>query len=582
MIAGVWSSRGPAEADHVLAQMVRAVRVVPEGVLQNGNHRLAAWLLPPVGTLDRTRNIVSLGSARRIPEAVHLQNTANIEGDYALIAQHPQGLLLSRGRHAGRCLYFARIRDGTVAACSRFEPLLACLNSLSLNVRKLGRLILAQTSADSTDTAYLEVRRVAAAEAVLFGSQGIFDVRRANVTTTVHPGTADEVAEDLRAALSRAVSRAIEGRRRVAILVSGGLDSSGVLALAVAASRGASKPELDAINLCFAGPGDDRPHMKELCKSLDIVPIRVAPSEASQNVIRALTADGAPFTSPTAGWNVALRERARERGADAILTGAGGDQVFNGDAYVLARQAWGAARCRNDLSVWRSPTLVRLARRLIAPPLVSVCPSIRRIQRQRIARARWPWAGPRLREIVRDLYVREPPSHEWMDTSGQIKLQRLLQGDFLHIAETRGQLETVTGIERLDPLMDDEVVNLVTSLPKEMLLLGGRQKGLYRYALRRVLPESLLARTDKARFEPAIAEMVRGADLCALRELASMRHLGELGLVDPARYRACFDAALSAVGTPPNWLAIWPVLAVEAFAALRVISRQEGAWAATA
>src|SRR5438477_489510 len=92
--------------------------------------------------------------------------------------------------------------------------------------------------------------------------------RNASLSTTLlisRDGTPDELAEEVRTALRRAVSRSLEGTRRVAIQVGGGLDSSTILALAVAAARGAGHPEIEAITLSFASPGDDRPHLKQLC-----------------------------------------------------------------------------------------------------------------------------------------------------------------------------------------------------------------------------------------------------------------------------------------------------------------------------
>jgi hypothetical protein len=190
---------------------------------------------------------------------------------------------------------------------------------------------------------------------------------------------------------------------------------------------------------------------------------------------------------------------------------------------------------------------------------------IRGAKRYRVAARRWSWAGPKLRKVILDSYVREPVSREWTSVTSELKLNRLVRKDFLHIAEARGQMEAATGITRVDPLMDDELVTLVASFPQEMLLFGNRRRGLFRHAMRGMLPEALRLRPDKARFEPALAEMVQGSDLAALRELASMRMLGELGLVDPVRYRRHFEMLLSDGVASSDWLAVWPALAVEAF-----------------
>jgi hypothetical protein len=59
--------------------------------------------------------------------------------------------------------------------------------------------------------------------------------------------------------------------------------------------------------------------------------------------------------------------------------------------------------------------------------------------------------------------------------------------------------------------------------------------------------------------------MVKGGDVAALRDLASMRMLGDLDLVYPRKYRQHFEAVVAAGGQSSDWIAIWPALAVEAF-----------------
>jgi hypothetical protein len=135
----------------------------------------------------------------------------------------------------------------------------------------------------------------------------------------------------------------------------------------------------------------------------------------------------------------------------------------------------------------------------------------------------------------------------------------------MRISETRGQMEAASGLMRIDPLLDDELVSLVASFPQECLLQGDRQRGLQRLALQQVLPESVRMRPTKARFEPAIASMVRVSDLQRLRELANMRTLHEMGLVEPRGYQQHFETVLRAGALSTSWLAVWPALSIEAF-----------------
>src|SRR4029434_2200660 len=99
----------------------------------------------------------------------------------------------------------------------------------------------------------------------------------------------------------------------------------------------------------------------------------------------------------------------------------------------------------------------------------------------------------------------------------------------------------------------------LAGLPQELLLLDDRQRGLLRYAMRRMLPDRLRLRPDKARVEPAIVDLAHGENLALLRDLAGMRLLGELGLVDPRLYRRHFDAVLADGGKKHRSLGAWVV-----------------------
>jgi asparagine synthase (glutamine-hydrolysing) len=451
----------------------------------------------------------------------------------------------------------------------------ACVARVTPNLDTLAALLLSAFSDDAAATVFNEIRRVESSQALIFGCDGVVESAQETLAVAPRIGSPDELAEELRAILHRVVRRSIEGRNRVAVLASGGLDSSCILAHATAIARGAQQPEIDAITLSFAGPGDDRPYINEMCRSLGIVPLRISPSEASSNVLKALVADAAPLPPPTAAWNLTLRERARERGADAVLTGVGGDQVFNGDPRIYSRQllsrGCGAAILRTARFYIHSPKIapLRAARMLLTPWLSSIAPDLTRVRFRRSAARRWPCAGPRMKDFISHNAPSPEANCEWLSPTNETRLRRIIASNFLRVAEIRGQMESASGVMRIDPLIDDELVTFIASVSQETLLHGDRQRGLFRLALRQILPERVRLRVDKARFEPAIAQMVHGSDLGALRDLASVHALRSFGLVEAGCYRRQFNAILRAGSTSAQWNVVWPALAVEAFARSR-------------
>jgi hypothetical protein len=138
-----------------------------------------------------------------------------------------------------------------------------------------------------------------------------------------------------------------------------------------------------------------------------------------------------------------------------------------------------------------------------------------------------------------------------------------------------GQMASVTGAAPVDVFRDLELVRFVAQVDPLVVSCDHMFRGLYRRAMKGVLPESIRLRRDKARGEPAIAEAAVAADAGALlRDLSSLESLASLGLVEPECVRAPFAAwlrtllrgeRLEADPTDDLWHPIWPLLSAEAF-----------------
>jgi hypothetical protein len=134
-----------------------------------------------------------------------------------------------------------------------------------------------------------------------------------------------------------------------------------------------------------------------------------------------------------------------------------------------------------------------------------------------------------------------------------------------HLGWLRHQEEIASGLGRTDPFLDDALVSEIMALPPERLLLGGMRRGLFREAVRDLLPPSLVARSDKAAFEPAFLRFVTAiGGVEVLRPLATPVELSSLGIVEPAPFREAFEEFARAP-LDASWGEVWPVLAVEAF-----------------
>ncbi|MBV9947650.1 MAG: hypothetical protein JOZ69_12425 [Myxococcales bacterium] len=138
-----------------------------------------------------------------------------------------------------------------------------------------------------------------------------------------------------------------------------------------------------------------------------------------------------------------------------------------------------------------------------------------------------------------------------------------------------GQFAASTGCHPVDVFRDPDFVRFMLELDPVLLSDGHEHRGLYRRAMKGLLPEALRTRRDKAFFEPAIAAAgVAAGALDALRDLSSLEDLATRGLADPAAFRPTGDDALAILGRGARAEAgpgddrvqeLWQLLSAEAF-----------------
>ena len=112
---------------------------------------------------------------------------------------------------------------------------------------------------------------------------------------------------------------------------------------------------------------------------------------------------------------------------------------------------------------------------------------------------------------------------------------------FADLGVVRSQAEAIGDHVQRNPFLDDEFLRFVATLPPLALFQGGYRRGLLREAMRGLLPEDLRLRETKAHFEPALVElMAPHGGVRTVADLADVRMLADLGLVEPRIFRAHF------------------------------------------
>jgi asparagine synthase (glutamine-hydrolysing) len=471
-----------------------------------------------------------------------------------------------RGLGASRPVHYA---VGPAEPRASFE-LVPMARGRALEPDHLGRRISAAFDANDVESGFVGVRRLRPGQSLRVDEKGRLRLSGPELPAADEraPSSTTAAAAELRREILAAVERAAAGRR-VAVAVSGGLDSSALLAACVELVRDGRIPSVVAVNLGFEGEGDDRPHLRALLRHLGVEAAHVAPEDAGPSLRELLVVDATPTLYPGTALEVAMLRRARALGADVLLTGLGGDEILGGFVAEYASHARRAGVLRAALRASRAVVPWPSSRRERVRGVLGgfLRPYLPRALLRARARRQWrlPWAGPRLRALLARIEAPDGAT----DRADQ-RLRHHTLGPFVpEVGELVARTELASGMARAEPLLDPLLVEHVARLPPLALWHGDQHRGLFREAMRGWVPESLRMRPDKAWFDRAFAAALGAAGgFPAFAELASFEGLADLGLVEPRPARVVL-APIEHGDTRPDadidWMTGWALLSAEAF-----------------
>jgi asparagine synthase (glutamine-hydrolysing) len=507
-----------------------------------------------------------------------------VEGSGPDVTVTSSGVVATVGAFPQQPLYYyGPDRSGVFAICSRLEPLARALPVRRLRLSRLVATLLWSHEEDRSATPFEDLRRVRPCERLTVGAKGGREIDVAVVVPEVGgaylKGDPVAVSRKLRDAIEEAVERASAGARRIGVEVSGGLDSSGLLALTLATSRRTGGPDVEALTLDFAAPGDDRPHMRELSRSLGIEPVRFDPAEAAPFFAKGFCVDAQPAYVSTFCFEPQFARAAAARGLDVILHGGQGDVMLDplhGPALLASRghfvrASLAAARMRVP---WESTVRQRVSGLALMPALRTRLPRAARRIARRVRRAGTLWLSRDATEMA--FRARDTADFDSVPASPDELLAAYCRGPrAADYADCLGQIASSGGRGLFDVYYDPALVRFLSRIDPLLLSHDHQHRGLYRLAMKGVLPESVRTRADKSRFEPAVAQAALAGDgLATMRDLSSLSALSSLGLVDIDRFRPEADRCLAAVSRGMKsgedlaigWEVFWRTLTLECFA----------------
>ena len=333
----------------------------------------------------------------------------------------------------------------------------------------------------------------------------------------LHP---EEAAERFRAELLHCIPRAVPEGQRCFLKISGGLDSA-----LVAAALAASGRQFTGINFATRGPeGNERAYARAVAEDagVDLIelveePIAIDLEHPPVNRLRP------PRHPLLQGLDSAYTLQWSELGAEAVVDGAGGDNIFaylNTAAPVLDGWACGGAsnvwRAINDLAVLHSETLWATARFAWR-------------KTRRGTSTMWPANHDFL---MPGAIAHESDAHPWLELPPDVR------------PGAREHVRSIVGIPHffsdpgpgvpatLHPLLAQPIVELALRIPTHLWIAGGRDRAVARVAFANLLPEAVRRRRGKG----ALGEMFRIQFRQLQPALSAFLLKGRLvgaGIVDP-------------------------------------------------
>lgn len=153
--------------------------------------------------------------------------------------------------------------------------------------------------------------------------------------------------------------------------------------------------------------------------------------------------------------------------------------------------------------------------------------------------------------------MRVAPARSGLDRAQYADLKFWLPGDILTKTD---RTSMAVSLEAREPLLDHRLVEFAASLPEHLRIRGGQGKYLMKRAMRRYLPERILYR-PKQGFVTPIAAWLRGPLAADARAIGASAALARTGWFDGKRIARLADAHIS--GRSDHSRLLWQLLVLD-------------------
>ena len=374
------------------------------------------------------------------------------------------------------------------------------------------------------------------------------------------------VAAELKTYVEQAVRRQLVSDVPVGAFLSGGLDSSAVVAMMRAAQP---DRQIQCFTIGFGDDVDDEgnpadlPYARRVAKHLNVdlqeVRIDATAIDRLEEMVALLDepqADPAPINA------LFIAERAREMGIPVLLSGAGGDDIFSGYRRHRALQFerwWGwlpqPARAAIQTAAVRAALGQGMRQdSVIGRRLTKMFTHAGGGAESRLIAYFW-WSPERLRrnlysadfaaqigaadaaEPLRASLEEIPAEHDRLQRMLFLETRHFLADHNLNYTDRAGMS---AGVEVRVPLLDLDLIAFAAKIPTSMKQTGSEGKSIFKEAMQGILPRDVIYR-PKSGFGAPLRRWLRCELRARVEETLDPAALRRRGFFEPRAVRALID-----------------------------------------
>lgn len=410
-------------------------------------------------------------------------------------------LFAARDRVGEKCLYYAQIQTGVVFSSELKAILKYYIEKPQLNAHAFAESIRYNYPIELQQTYIEQIKRLRAGEYALVDAGGLELHSYWNrYCLPKYNGSLVDAKTEILRLMRESVSQCLRSDVPVAVLLSGGIDSSAVATFAKETGR-----EVHVISAGYKGNFgcDERSVAKQFAKGLGLVYHEV---ELNATDFQHLFDEYTDYidepvcdVSSMSQW--ALYKKAKELGFTVLLGGLGGDELFYGYPYSSKMaESISIARQHRDLFPWKHKKLDYLKFMFHHLKYVLYAGYPYKVDDKSIvtwtyddykkfaSHGSLQFGGDNIDFSTVDVHFNLTSDASIRDVYDYM-FSRFMTNLCLYLADRQGMGNSV---EIRSPFVDYKLVEFVSSLPDEMKYKSDQPKWLLKEALRGIVPDSIL------------------------------------------------------------------------------------------